>query len=114
MNAAHASVIVASGMPLAPSWGHGPPRTRAVFAQAREAGSDPYEVIPGIVFPPKPQIAPEVQVALANAQQEDAVPGAQCAGFTLKGQRCIRKIRRRPLRPHRSVAAEVSPLGCRG
>ncbi|WP_433258342.1 hypothetical protein ACQPYK_23210 [Streptosporangium sp. CA-135522] len=59
MNAAHAGVIVESRLPPAPSWSGGVLRPRSVFAQAREAGSDPQSVIPEMIVPAKPAIPDE-------------------------------------------------------
>ncbi|MFI6797607.1 hypothetical protein [Streptosporangium canum] len=92
MDAAHASVIVESRLPLAPSWSSGVPRPRSVFAQAREAGSDPQSVIPEMVVPAKPDIAAEHLQALAEASRPDRFPHAQCAGVNLKGTRCAKRI----------------------
>ncbi|MEV4250865.1 hypothetical protein AB0J63_46670 [Streptosporangium canum] len=92
MNAAHAGVIMESRIPLAPSWSSGVPRPRSVFAQAREAGSDPQSVIPEMVVPAKPAIAAEHLQALAEASRPDRFPHAQCAGVNLKGARCAKRI----------------------
>jgi hypothetical protein len=53
-NAAHAAVIMESRLPLAAAWTEGLPRARAVFARAREAGSDVGSVVPDFVLPPRP------------------------------------------------------------
>ncbi|MGW4420485.1 hypothetical protein [Streptosporangium sp. NPDC004631] len=92
MDAAHAGVIVESRIPLAPSWSSGVPRPRSVFAQAREAGSDPQSVIPEMFAPAKPDIAAEHLQALAEASRPDQFPHAQCAGVNLKGARCAKRI----------------------
>jgi hypothetical protein len=46
LNAAHATAAMEARLPLAPAWGSGKPRARSIFAQAREAGTDPAEVRP--------------------------------------------------------------------
>jgi hypothetical protein len=91
-SAAQAAVIMESQMPLAPSWVRGAPRARAVFARAREAGSDVNSVVPDFVFPPAPPVPPEIWSALAQASREDPVPDAKCAGVTLQGNDCTRNI----------------------
>ncbi|MEV1174414.1 hypothetical protein [Nonomuraea sp. NPDC049784] len=53
-------------LPLAPAWGSGPPRARSIFAQAREAGTDPAEVRPDVDLarpPIDPQIICDVEAA---------------------------------------------------
>ncbi|WP_084780150.1 hypothetical protein [Planobispora rosea] len=92
MNAAHAGVIVESRMPLAPAWGRWPPRARSIFAQAREAGSDPQAVTPDWIFSPRPPIDPEYRQALAEASHPDPVERAQCTGTNLRGVRCAKRI----------------------
>jgi hypothetical protein len=91
-NAAHAAVIMESRMPLAASWTEGPPRVRAIFARAREAGSDVSSVTPDFTFPPRPPVPHEICSELAQASREDPVPGAQCSGVTQQGRRCTRKV----------------------
>lgn len=91
-NAAHAAVIMESRLPLAAAWTEGLPRARAIFARAREAGSDVGSVVPDFVLPPRPQVPPEVQAELAQASREDPVPDALCVGVTQQGRRCARKI----------------------
>ena len=51
INAAHATAIMEARLPLAPAWGNGRPRSRSIFAQAREAGTDPAEVRPDLAIP---------------------------------------------------------------
>ncbi|MFF5211068.1 hypothetical protein [Streptosporangium sp. NPDC000396] len=92
MEAAHAGVIIEARMPLAPSWSSGPPRPRSVFAQAREAGSDPHSIIPEMIAPAKPAVPAEHLQALAEASRPDRFPHAQCAGVNLKGARCAKRI----------------------
>ncbi|MEV4752641.1 hypothetical protein AB0K21_40330 [Streptosporangium sp. NPDC049248] len=92
INAAHAGVVVESRLPLAPSWSSGVPRPRSVFAQAREAGSDPQAVIPEMFAPAKPDIPAEHLQALSEASRPDLFPHAQCAGVNLKGVRCAKRI----------------------
>ncbi|MER5326549.1 hypothetical protein [Streptosporangium roseum] len=85
INAAHAGVIVESRLPLAPSWSSGVPRPRSVFAQAREASSDPQSVIPEMFAPAKPDVPAEHLQALSEASRPDLFPHAQCSGVNLKG-----------------------------
>ncbi|WP_436763157.1 hypothetical protein [Streptosporangium sp. V21-05] len=92
MNAAHAGVLVEARLPLAPSWSSGVPRPRSVFAQAREAGSDPQSVLPEMIVPAKPAIPAEHLQALIEASRPDPFPHAQCAGVNLKGARCAKRI----------------------
>ncbi|MEU8205562.1 hypothetical protein [Streptosporangium sp. NPDC049046] len=92
INAAHAGVIVEARLPLAPSWSSGVPRPRSVFAQAREAGSDPQAVIPELYAPAKPDIPAEHLQALSEASRPDLFPHAQCSGVNLKGVRCAKRI----------------------
>lgn len=70
-NAARAAVIMESGMPLAAAWSEGPPRARAIFARAREAGSDVASVMPDFALPPTPPVPPEIRSELEQASWKD-------------------------------------------
>ncbi|MEV4172520.1 hypothetical protein [Nonomuraea sp. NPDC049709] len=91
LNAAHATAIVEARLPLAPAWGSGPPRSRSIFAQAREAGTDPADVRPGLDIG-GPPIDAQIVADVEAARCDDPKPDAQCAGTTLKHQRCTKTI----------------------
>ncbi|MDP4509998.1 hypothetical protein [Nonomuraea turcica] len=91
LNAAHATAIMEARLPLAPAWGSGPPRARSIFAQAREAGTDPAEVRPDVELA-RPPIDPQIICDVEAAYREDPDPDAQCAGTTLKKDRCAKTI----------------------
>ncbi|MGV9600724.1 hypothetical protein ACWDR1_29085 [Streptosporangium sandarakinum] len=91
LNAAHATAIMEARLPLAPAWGSGPPRARSIFAQAREAGSDPATVCAEVTMA-LPPIDPLILHDLQAAWREDPDPDAQCEGLTLKNDRCIKTI----------------------
>ncbi|MEU6721716.1 hypothetical protein ABZ897_60655 [Nonomuraea sp. NPDC046802] len=90
-DAAHATAVMEARLPLAPAWGSGPPRSRAIFAQAREAGSDPADVCVDVI-PPRPRIDPQVALDMRATFREDPEPGAQCAGMTVKKEQCTKTI----------------------
>ncbi|MEV0584486.1 hypothetical protein [Nonomuraea sp. NPDC050310] len=90
--AAHAAVIVESNLPRAPSWSSGPPRVRAVFAQAREAGTDPSVIRPPGERHARPVLDPGFREAIENATFPDAEPKALCSGLTVKRQACANSI----------------------
>ncbi|MEV1177101.1 hypothetical protein [Nonomuraea sp. NPDC049784] len=89
LNAAHATME--ARLPLAPAWGSGPPRVRSIFAQAREAGTDPAEVRPDVDLS-QPRIDPQIAREVEAAYREDPDPHAQCAGATVKKERCAKTI----------------------
>ncbi|MGW5155746.1 hypothetical protein ACWEPN_09720 [Nonomuraea wenchangensis] len=91
LNAAHATAIMEARLPLAPAWGSGVPRVRSIFAQAREAGSDPAEVVPNVELS-QPRIDPQISRDMEAAYREDPDRHAQCAGTTLKRERCAKTI----------------------
>ncbi|MFI7611410.1 hypothetical protein ACIBP6_09350 [Nonomuraea terrae] len=91
LNAAHATAVMEARLPLAPAWGSGPPRARSIFAQAREAGTEPAEVRPDVDLT-RPPIDPQIKRDVAAAYREDPDPDAQCAGTTLKKERCAKTI----------------------
>ncbi|MFI7707382.1 hypothetical protein [Nonomuraea sp. NPDC049480] len=91
LNAAHATAVMEARLPLAPAWGSGPPRARSIFAQAREAGSDPAEVCAEVI-PPRPHIDPQITHDVQAAFRADPDPDAQCAGTTTKKERCAKTI----------------------
>ncbi|MEV0632133.1 hypothetical protein [Nonomuraea wenchangensis] len=91
LNAAHATAIMEARLPLAPAWGSGVPRVRSIFAQAREAGSDPAEVVPDVELS-QPRINPQISRDVEAAHREDPDRHAQCAGTTLKRERCAKTI----------------------
>ncbi|MFB4294691.1 hypothetical protein ACBI99_44150 [Nonomuraea sp. ATR24] len=91
LNAAHATAIMEARLPLAPAWGNGPLRARSIFAQAREAGTEPAEARPDVDLT-RPPIDPQIKRDIAAAHHEDPDPDAQCAGTTLKGDRCAKTI----------------------
>ncbi|MEU8252334.1 hypothetical protein [Nonomuraea sp. NPDC048916] len=90
-NAAHATAIMEARLPLAPAWSSGPPRARSIFAQAREAGTDPAEVSVQVA-PPRPTIDPQIIAEVKAALRDDPDPEAQCAGTTAKKDRCAKTI----------------------
>ncbi len=81
-NAARAAVIMESGMPLAAAWAEGLPRARAIFARAREVGSDVASVMPDFVLPPRSPVPPEILSELERASWEDLDPLPKCVGVT--------------------------------
>ncbi|MEV0307167.1 hypothetical protein [Nonomuraea fuscirosea] len=91
LNAAHATAVMEARLPLAPAWSSGPPRARSIFAQAREAGTEPAEVRPDVDLT-RPPIDPQIKRDVAAAYREDPDPDAQCAGTTLKKERCAKTI----------------------
>ncbi|NJP98459.1 hypothetical protein HCN51_55105 [Nonomuraea sp. FMUSA5-5] len=91
LDAAHATAVMEARLPLAPAWGSGPPRSRSIFAQARQAGSDPAQVCAD-VLPQRPRIDPQVLADLHAALHDDPDPDAQCVGTTLKRERCTKTI----------------------
>ncbi|GAA3604222.1 hypothetical protein GCM10022419_106080 [Nonomuraea rosea] len=91
LNAAHATAIMEAQLPLAPAWSSGPPRSRSIFAQAREAGTDPADVRPDLHML-RPPINPHVSNDVDAALRDDPDPDAQCAGTTLKKDRCTKTI----------------------
>lgn len=91
INAAHATAIMEARLPLAPAWGNGRPRSRSIFAQAREAGTDPADVRPDLAMV-RPPIDPQFIHDVDAATRADPDPSAQCDGTTLKRERCTKTI----------------------
>ncbi|TKK91314.1 hypothetical protein FDA94_00415 [Herbidospora galbida] len=74
LDAAHATAIVESRLPLAPAWGNGPPRRRSIFAQAREAGTDPSAAYVDVMMIRRPPIDRRFNDDIAAASRPPASP----------------------------------------